>query len=60
MRNDTRRPGTRYRTTCEIRHVPLTVFMPGHENFFVLLAYSTQRITGFEIMRYINLLLTLT
>ena len=21
-----RRPGTRYQTTCEIRHVPLTVF----------------------------------
>jgi len=36
-----RRPGTRYQTTCEIRHVPLAV-LTGPENFdfLVLLSYT--------------------
>ena len=39
-----RRPGTRYQTTCEISHVPLTVFAATWKLFFlsflVLLAYT--------------------
>ena len=53
------RPGTRYQTTCEIRHVPLTVFA-GTWKLIFSRYYRTQRIGGFAIMRYISLLLTLT
>ena len=62
----TRRSGTRYKTTCEIRRVPWTVFAPDLKNFAFLVLlhifttrFITQRITGFAIMRYINLLLTM-
>ena len=51
-----RRPGTRYQTTCEIRHIPLTAFA-GTWKFFLFYSH-TQHIRGFAIMRYINLLLT--
>jgi len=53
-------PGTRYQTSYEIWLVLLTVFVAIWKLFLSRSTSILQRIRGLAIMRYINLLLTLT
>ena len=56
-----RRPATRYQTTCEIsRARSFNSFRQDLKTFLFSFYQLTQRIRCFAVMRYINLLLTLT